>query len=180
MGWFSPVKGEYPGLAQVDKTLPVDGSVTELERGMLVAVAKGDGKNGDEGVWKAAGPADKLVYVALSGLDDPTAGFAGTSFDPKGGTPRVTGLDLAQDGEFETSVYENRTYEVGDPLYAKAGVLTNDGSGSDSPVVLGYVTMVPKARWINNAIAVPEGGKDQRLAIRTGATKTVLRFKTAV
>ena len=178
MGWFSPVKGEYPGLAQVDKALLLADGVTSIERGMIVALGAGNGEDGDEGVWqKPNGTTDKLLYVALQDYVDPTAGFAGTAFDPKGGVPNITGIDLAQEGEYETSVFDTtKTYAVGEALYVEDGVLTNSGSGT----VVGYVTSPSTSRWINNAIAVPADGEDQRLAIRTGATKKVIRFKTAV
>lgn len=177
MGWFSPVKGSYPGLAQVDKALPVKEGVKKIQRGTIVALkADGSGKS-TEGVWDVATGDDKLLYVALQDYTDPTAGFAGTAFDPAGGVPKINGLDLAQDGEYETTVFDTtKTYTVGDKLYVDEGVLTNSGSGT----VVGYVTSPATSRWINNAIAVPADGEDQRLAIRTGATKKVIRFKTAV
>lgn len=172
MGWFSPVKGSYPSLAQVDKTLPLDSGL-KIERGMILALGSTDGKP----VWKLPTSADKLLYVALQDSTDPTAGFAGTSFDPKGGVPAITGIDLAQDGEYETSVFKGDDYVIGQKLYAGAdGFLTNAGSGD--PV--GYVTSLPTERWINNAIAVPKNGTDQRLAYRTGAARMVIRFKTAI
>ena len=175
MGWFSPVKGSYPSLAQVDKTLPLDSGI-KIERGMILALGSTDGKP----VWKLPTSADKLLYVALQDSTDPTAGFAGTSFDPKGGVPAITGIDLAQDGEYETSVFKGDGYEIGKALYAGAdGFLTTANSGGD---VVGYVTSVPTERWINNAIATPPGMEEeyQRLAYRTGASRTVIRFKTAV
>ena len=181
MGWFSPVKGEYPGLAQVDKALLLADSVTTIERGMIVALGEGDNKTGDEGVWKLPTAADKLLYVALQDYTDPTAGFAGTAFDPSGkGKPRINALDLAMDAEYETSVFDlSQTYKVGDKLMAGTdGKLTLHDDGAS--FVVGYVTMVPKKRWINNAVAVDGGNKDPRVAYRTGATETVLRFKTAV
>lgn len=187
MGWFSPVKGSYPSLAQVDKTLPVKTGVTGIQRGTIVTLKADDTGASKEGVWDIA-PAngqDKLLYVALQDYTDPTAGFAGDAFNPdpdaaKGeGTPRITAIDLAQDGEFETSVFDtSKTYAVGEALYAVNGILTNVNPGSG--YVVGYVTLPATTRWINNAIAVPKDGTDPRLAIRTGATKAVLRFKTAV
>lgn len=179
MGWFSPVKGSYPSLAQVDKTLPVKEGVKAIQRGTIVALKSDDAGNSAEGVWDVATATDKLLYVSLQDYTDPTAGFAGTAFDPKGGVPRITGIDLAQDGEYETSVFDtSKTYTVGEALYAVDGVLTNAGSEGD--YVVGYVTAPSTSRWVNNAIAVPADGTDPRLAIRTGATLKVLRFKTAV
>lgn len=188
MGWFSPVKGHYPSLSQVDKTLPVKSDVTSFERGTIVALAV-DNDHAEEGVWKLASGSDNLLYVALQDYTDPTAGFAGDAFNPDprklpanvvgsgDGKPRITALSLDQEGEYETSVFKiDDTYAVGNALYVVNGVLqaTDPGSGT----VVGYVTMKPAERWINNAIAVPKDGSDQRLAIRTGANKFVLRFRT--
>ena len=170
MGWFSPVKGSYPSLAQVDKTLPIDSGIEAVERGMIVTIGTAD----DKPVWKLAGTNEKTYYVALTDSTDPTAGFAGTSFDPKGGVPAITAIDLAQDGEYETSVFEGSP-KVGDELYVADGKLTTSGTK-----VVGIVTQAPASRWINHAIATPPGQKDQRLAYRTGAREKVIRFKTAL
>ena len=185
MGWFSPVKGSYPSLAQVDKTLPLAGTVTKLERGMIVALGAGTGADEANGVWKLPnGTTDKLLYVALTDATDPTAGFAGTSFTPNPtashpARPAITAIDLAQDGEFETSVFDtDATYTVGMALSADStGKIVPQSGGA---YTLGYVTAIPKERWVNNAIAAPDGDVDRRLAYRTGAALKVLRFKTAV
>ena len=179
MGWLSPVKGHYPSLSQVDKTLPVKTGVTAIKRGTILALISDDEGKSEDGVWKIATSTDKLLYVSLQDYSDPTAGFAGTAFDPAGGVPAITGIDLAQEGEYETSVFDtSKTYVVGQPLYVDNGVLTNAGSGT----VVGYVTRPSTDRWINNAIALPDQSKgetDPRLAIRTGAKQAVLRFRTA-
>ena len=176
MGWFSPVKGTYPDLAQVDKTLPVKGGVKAIERGTIVALKADSDGNSAEGVWDVAGVTDKLLYIALQDYTDPTAGFAGTAFDPKGGVPCITALALDMDAEYETSVFDtDKTYVAGDALKVVDGKLTKATSGDN---VIGYVTKPATERWINNAIAVPANGTDQRLAIRTGANKFVLRFRT--
>ena len=181
MGWFSPVKGHYPSLAQVDKTLPVLSGNEAIRRGYIVALTADDIGKSPDGAWKIAESSDKLLYVSLQDYTDPTAGFAGTSFTPNPtdadpARPAITAIDLAQEGEYETSVFDTtKTYSVGEALYVADGVLTNAGSGT----VVGYVTRPSTDRWINNAIAVPEDGTDQRLAIRTGAKQAVLRFKTA-
>ena len=186
MGWFSPVKGSYPSLEQVDKTLPVDGeNVATIERGMILALSSKDGSTlaeAADGVFKVAGPEDNLLYVALQDYGDPTAGFAGTAFAGGAstalGVPHITGISLDQDGEYETSEFDTtKTYKVGDPLYVENGLLTtNKGT-----VVAGYVTRGTTSRWVNNAIAVPDqknGKTDPRLAVRTGAQLSVIRFRT--
>ena len=177
MGWFSPVKGSYPSLAQVDKTLPIAEGSGKIERGTIVALAADSTGASKNGVFKVAGASDETLYVSLQDDTDPTAGFAGTAFDPKGGVPAITGIDLAQDGEYETSVFDgDKTYTVGQKLYVANGLLTNEGSGK----VVGVVTGVPATRWVNDAVAVPDkaGSTDPRLAKRTGARVSVLRFKT--
>lgn len=177
MGWFSPVKGSYPSLAQVDKTLPIAEGSSKIERGTIVALAEDSAGASKNGVFKVAEASDEILYVSLQDDTDPTAGFAGTAFDPKGGVPVITGIDLAQDGEYETSVFDgDKTYTVGQKLYVANGLLTTDGSGK----VVGVVTGVPATRWVNDAVAVPDkaGSTDPRLAKRTGARVSVLRFKT--
>ena len=178
MGWFSPVKGTYPDLAQVDKTLPVKGGVKTIERGTIVTLKADSDGNSAEGVWDVAGATDKLLYIALQDYTDPTAGYAGTAFDPNGGVPRINALALDMDAEYETSVFDlalKNNCVAGDPLKVVNGRLAK-ASGGDN--VIGYVTLPPTERWINNAIAVPADVTDQRLAVRTGANKFVLRFRT--
>ena len=181
MGWFSPVKGHYPSLSQIDKTLPVLAGNNKIKRGYIVALTEDDVGQSTDGAWKIAEASDTLLYVALQDYSDPTAGFAGTSFTPNPtdldpARPAITAIDLSQEGEYETSVFDTKqTYKVGEPLYVADGVITNSGSGT----VVGYVTRPSTDRWINNAIATPPDETDQRLATRTGAKQAVLRFKTA-
>jgi len=174
MGWFSPVKGSYPSLAQVDKTLPLVSDVDYLERGMVVELSKDADGNP---VWDVSENGSGIVYVALTDLNDPTAGFAGTSFDPKGGKPAITAIDLHQDGEYETDMIDGDGFEVGGYVGVADGMFIALASDSQSAKV-GVVTAAPKSRWINNAIATPPGEKDRRLAYRTGARSKVIRFKT--
>ena len=190
MGWFSPVKGSYPSLAQVDKTLPVAGdNVAKIQRGTIVALAKDDSGIYNQGVFKIANATDEILYVSLQDYSDPTAGYAGTAFVPeggasvpKGGVPAITGIDLGQDGEYETSVFDTtKSYAVGDKLYVADGVLTTvEGSKVVGFVTSPYDPSSPgdSQRWVNNAVAA--GGPDPRLAKRTGARVAVIRFKTAV
>ncbi len=118
----------------------------------------------------------KRHEVACQDNTEPPAAYAGTAFDPKGGVPCITALALDQEGEYETTEYDtDKTYVAGAPLKVVAGKLTLAASEDEA---VGYVTRPATERWINNAIAVPTNGTDQRLAVRTGANKFVLRFRT--
>lgn len=173
MGWFSPLKGRYPSLGQIDKTVPVkDGSINSVKRGTILALVA-DASSPD-GVWKVAGRQDMSLYVSLQDYVDPTAGFAGTAFDPKGGVPRITGICLSQKAEYQSSVFDRSVkYSIGDELTADNGIITKAAEGDH---VFGVVTHTPFRRWVNNAIAVPNNGQDPRLAIRTGSSLFVLGF----
>lgn len=199
MGWFSPIKGHYPSLGQIDKTLPVADGVTGISRGTIVALATDTvHTNGVFKLPEATTPA-ALLYVSLQEYDDSQAGMAGTvAFDAgtapeksnpkfpdnmnvKPGVPAITGLSLAMDGEYETDQYDHdkikATTTVGTKLGVTAtGLITT--VEDETSTVIGYLTGVPASRWVNNAIAKPDGGKVPRLATRQGKNVTVIRFAT--
>ena len=180
--WFSPIKGQYPSLHQVDKTLPVKAGVTAIYRGTILAL-KSDTDTSDQasaqGVFDVASATDTLLYVALQPYADLTAGMAGTAFSPRGGVPKITGLDLTQAGEYETDVFDSdvTNYTVGAELYVASGKLTTTKAAGAT--LVGYVTKAPATRWVNSAPAnMPSGETNPRLANRTGASVKVLQFRT--
>lgn len=185
MGWFSPIKGHYPSLGQIDKTLPVKSGNTTIERGMIIEMAA-DTVNAD-GAFKIAADATNaaLLYIALQDYNDAQAGMAGTmGFDGASaavtgvtaGVPTITGLSMSMEGEYETDQFTGLdTANVGDALTVANGHLTK---ATGSAVVVAYLTGKPAARWINNAIAKPEGETNPKLATRQGMKKTVIRFRT--
>lgn len=181
MGWFSPLKGAYPSLGQVDKTLPVaSNQLSTIKRGMILTIQASADEKRPEGEWVLATDTSKVFYVALQDYTDPTAAFAGTGFSPtEGGVPVITAIDLAQDGEYETSEFAEGAYAVGDPLTVDGNGKITKNTDTSTKAVIGYVTQAPANRWVNNAIATPAGQTDQRLATRTGATMSVLHFRTA-
>lgn len=194
MGWFSPIKGHYPSLGQIDKTLPVDTDESNkaIERGMIIEMAA-DAVNAD-GAFKIAtsSSAEGLLYVSLQDYDDAQAGMAGTTgFDGNvpsitegninipgvtAGVPAITGLSLSMDGEYETDQFVGlEGAAVGTKLWVNdSGMITAaDEDGS----FFGYLTGAPYSRWVNNAVAKPENGT-KRTATRQGKNVTVIRFRT--
>jgi len=187
MGWFSPIKGHYPSLGQIDKTLPVASgdSNKNIERGMIIEMAA-DAVNAD-GAFKVAADATNaaLLYIALQDYNDAQAGMAGTTgFDGASaaktgvtaGVPTITGLSMSMEGEYETDRFTGLAdAAVGTKLTVANGLL-KVASGNDT--VVGYLTGKPASRWVNNAIAKPEGVTNPKLATRQGKNVTVIRFRT--
>jgi hypothetical protein len=171
MAWFSPVKGGYPGLQQIDKTLSVGSDETGIVRGSLVYV---DG-SGVEPVFRLADAAQAddptaYIYFVLVGQNDFQAGMAGTiGQGPAGGSARITALAVGQPMEFQTDQFDAEgDYAVGTLLTVGAdGKLTPHTTGKN---VVAQVTAVPFERWVNDAVAV--AGR------RTGALVEVVAAST--
>lgn len=179
--WFSPIKGHYPSLGQVDKTLPVKTGATDIERG-TVLVVENDTVNAD-GVFNVAPDATKpgLLYIALQDYEDSQAGMAGTvPYDGANatltgvtaGVPSITGLSLSQEGEYETDRFTGLdSAEIGAGLTVKNGMFT---AAADDAIVVAYLTGKPTMRWVNNAPAKKAGNA----VVRQGANVSVIRFAT--
>ena len=179
--WFSPIKGHYPSLGQVDKTLPVKTGVTDIERG-TVLVVENDTVNAD-GVFNVAADATKpgLLYIALQDYEDSQAGMAGTvPYDGAeatltgvtAGVPSITGLSLSQEGEYETDRFTGLdTEEIGAGLTVKNGMFT---AAAEGDTAVAYLTGKPTMRWVNNAPAKKAGSA----VVRQGANVSVIRFAT--
>jgi len=180
MGWFSPIKGHYPSLSQIDKTLPVATGNEGILRGMIIEMAPGVNADGE---FKVAADAtnEALLYIALQDYSDAQAGMAGTTgFDGADvaktgvvpGVPAITGLSLSMEGEYETDQFKDLDdAKVGDPLTVKTGFLTKAASGDN---VVGYLMGTPYNRWVNNATAK----RNPREVVRQGANVSVIRFRT--
>ena len=214
--WLNPLKGAHLTLGQLDKTLPVDLSVTDndkIERGSIVFIKAGT--TGQEAprfqIYTAteAGKPNAVPYVALMGVKDFQAGMAGnvgqapsevvpgadgfgtrnkvegsdtdysafvdaTNIEDAQGFrgPRITAISLVQPAEWETDAYDKTvsTYYVGMPLTVAAGKLAPWATGKN---IVGYVTAIPKKRWINDLGASADGAR-----ISGGYTK-VIAFSTA-
>jgi len=198
MGWFNPIKGAYPSLQQISKTLPVhadSAALGTIVRGSLVYA------NEDGAGWMLAEVADdssigKYMYFALQAQDDLTAGMAGskgqgparywddTSPDTVGtnmgaGTPTITALACGQPFEFETDQYDAAAgaLGVGGLLTAGVdGVLTAHDTGENC---VGQVTKVATSRWVNNAVAVTGFRTGNNVSVLTARTLWLPRLVTA-
>lgn len=199
MGWFSPIKGHYPSLSQIDKTLPVKAGNTGIERGMVIEVTGEAGTTNKDGEFKIAASATaenvSLLFISLQDYQDAQAGMAGTTgFDGNvpaitegnitipavaAGTPTITGLALSMEGEYETDQYTGLANKpVGTPLTVTNGKFVEASTtGENPPAIVAYLTSGPYSRWVNNATAKPEGAPRGQVT-RQGKNVSVIRFIT--
>jgi hypothetical protein len=189
MGWFSPIKGHYPSLGQIDKTLPVQTGNEGIVRGMVIEMTAGTNSDGE---FKIAADAtnEALLYIALQDYKDAQAGMAGsTAFDhdvpsitegiitipgAKAGVPAITGLSLSMEGEYETDQFDKEslaTASIGDGLTVENGMFKK---AAGSTGIVAILTGVPASRWVNNAPAKTQGTQ----VVRQGANVSVIRFRT--
>ena len=147
-----------------------------------------------------AGKPNAVPYVALMGVKDFQAGMAGNigqapetdgidKGTPGGDTwlgkadvvgagtvkgPRITAISLVQPAEWETTAFDiakKDEFYVGQPLTVNNdGKLTPWTSGKN---IVGYVTAVPRKRWINDLGASVDGARI------SGGTASVIAYSTA-
>jgi len=178
MSWFNVLKGAYPSLQQIDKTLNVASGQTGIVRGSCLYQV------GTEFLLAGAAQAtDEKAYIlfALMAQDDLVAGMAGgigqgvtpgatvpAGYPALAGTARITGLACGMPFEFETDQYAAASYTVGQLLSVGAsGKLVAHGSGDN---VIAQVTKAVTTRWVNSAVAVT--------GWRTGANVNVLTARS--
>ena len=167
MGWFNVLKGAYPSLQQIDKSLMVAAGETGIVRGSLIYQS---GTEFKLATATQATDATAYIYFALQGQDDLTAGMAGTRGQGVfGGYPKITGLAVGMPTEFETDQFNaGESYAIGDLLTCGAsGKLTPHTTGDNC---LAQVTKTVASRWVNDAVAVT--------GFRTGANVNVLTART--
>ena len=185
MAWFSPKKGAYPSLSQLDTTLRVGAGEEGIQRGSLIYVDAGTSPQVGQGVFRLAGAAQATdptadLFFALQGQDDFVAGMAGAigqgpATDENGvaGTAKVTGLSVKMPIEFQTDQFYGN-FGVGDLLTVGVDSETTEGgklvAHTSGDNVVAQVTAAPGERWVNDATAV--AGR------RTGAAVSVLSART--
>lgn len=174
MGLFNVIKGAYPSLQQIDKTLPVNSDATGIVRGSCIYE--------DAGEWKLATAAQKgssdgtnvvagaYIHYALMGQSDLTAGMAGTiGAGISDGVASVTGLACSMPMECETDQFEGTPALGAFLTLADAGKL-GAATTANGETVYGQVTKTSTTRWDNAAVAVA--------GFRTGNKVNVIRFRT--
>lgn len=141
-GFFNVLKGAYPSLKQLDKTLPPLAGEA-IVRGSLIMEAAGKFKlTTDDAAGQGAAPAPgPMVYFALHGIDDPDVEMAGG----------MTGMPVQAPCEVECSEFDAAgTFAVGGFVMAGAGKLKDHATGATA---IGVVTKAPYHRWSNAADA---------------------------
>ena len=168
MGHFNVLKGAYPTLRQIDKTLPVAAGESGIVRGSVIYT---DGATFKLGTASQVSVVGAYPYIALMAQTDLTAGMAGSvgQGGPSGGTPVITGVALGMPMEFETDQFDSAgSYSIGDLLtFGAAGRLAAHSSGENC---LGQVTKTVFSRWVNDAVALT--------GFRTGANVNVLTARS--
>lgn len=158
-GHFNVLKGAYPSLTQLDKTLPVNDGVTGLVRGMVIRESSGEwvlcaddvASRGDAGT---VGP---VIYFALQDQDQ-------TDVDMAGG---LTGLPCTMPMEVETDQFGG-TPAVGTLLVAGANSKVQAWAAGQTAI--GVVTKASYRRWVNDLVV---SGTSTR-----GSFTNVLAFQT--
>ena len=168
MGWFNVLKGAYPSLQQIDKTLNVAARQSGIVRGSLVY--QSSATEFSLATATQATVATAYVFFALVGQDDLTAGMAGSRGQgAPNGVAKISGLACGMPFEFETSEFVSSVgYSVGQYMtVGNGGKLVAHGGGDN---VVAQVTKVATNKWVNDAIAVT--------GFRTGANMTVLTCRS--
>ena len=179
MGLLNIIKGAYPSLSQIDKTLPT--ASTGIVRGSLMYVAAGASAftigAADATCQGTAAVPGAYMYIALMDYGDLVAGMAGGvgqgvtgGLDHLGAAasgPKITGLAISMPMEIETDQYSGGL-TIGQFVMCGANgqfVLHTDGL-----TALGQVTQGVTTRWANDAQAVT--------GWRTGNKVNVVRIRT--
>lgn len=191
MGLFNVIKGAYPSLQQIDRTLSV--KAADPGAPLMEAIVRGSAMVEDTGTtpptFRLALAADagsvsgdvitpgKFVYFCLMDQTDLVAAMAGTiGQGVGGGQAKVTGLACSMPMECETDQFVGSP-TVGTFLTLAGTALNADGNGGKLVAVTaaagntayGQVTQGVTTRWANDAVAVA--------GWRTGNKVNVIRFR---
>jgi hypothetical protein len=163
-GFFNVLKGAYPSLKQLDKSLPVKAG-DAVVRGSLMVVDAGEFRlsvAADAGGANAPGP---VCYFAFHGADDPDVEMAGVNT----GMPCVAPCEIETD-QWATLGTPATDFAVGNYVQAGDGVLA---PFVDDSTAVGVVTKAPYYRWSN-----PEDAPGALVGKRTGNRVQVIAVHT--
>lgn len=160
-GHFNVLKGAYPSLVQLDKTLQVGDAVTDLVRGNTLRVDTATNtwvKTADDAASKGvAGTPGPVIYFALQDQDQTDVSMAGG----------LTALSCTMPMEVETDQY-NGTPAVGALLVGGLGGKVQ--AHADGETACGVVTRAAYRRFINDATVAgttTKGGYGNVIAFAT-------------
>lgn len=155
MSHFNVLKGAYPHLQQLDKTLPLGTGGTNLVRGsvMYVAASKFTPSAADTASHGVAGTPGPICYFCLQNAADPDVQMAGG----------ITGLSCTMPMEVETDQFDTSSIVLGSYVMAGANAkLTLHTTGCTA---IGLVTKAAYSRWSNNAVAVAGVKTGNRISV---------------
>jgi len=165
MAHFNVLKGTYPGLAQLDKTLPIKAGETTIQRGSILVIDAGSFRQcvaADAGGAGAPGP---VVYHAFQNQSDPDVVMANG----------VTGMPCIAPVEIESDMYTGKPAVGNFLMCIGTAPATNLGKlavCTDNHTAVGLVTKAQYTRWSN--VATPAGGSYP--SARQGATINVIAY----
>lgn len=187
MAHLSPVNGAYPHKDQIDRSCLVATDNLELdkliERGTIIYV----NKSGEFTTVTDSADVTGPMYFALQPYGDMQAAMAGNVGLGKGqkvpaykgvtgahtkdghdaaawGQPKITGLSFQEHGNYQTDMYDDDTYDIGDPLKVVNGKFAK---ADDEDEAVAHVYAAPDDYYFNGAV-LQEGWS-------TGAWIKVLR-----
>ena len=162
MGFFNVLKGEYPGLKQLDKTLPLGTGATVLVRGSLMYVDPSTNKfipaAANQATQGTAAIPGAVMYWALQNADDPDVKMANG----------ITGLPCTMPMEVETDQFDTSSIVLGS--FVMGGANAKLTLHTDGLTACGRCTKAAYTRWSNNAVAVA--------GVRTGNRISVISLQT--
>jgi len=164
-GFLNVLKGAYPSLKQLDKSLPVK-AANAIIRGSLIRVDTATNEfqlteAGDAGAANSPGP---VCYWALQAATDPDVQMAGV----------LTGIPCTAPMELETDQIDTNDpgndFVVGAYVSAGVGVIK---AHADDETAIGVVTNAASFRWANGIDAAGE-----YVGRRTGTRVQVVAIQT--
>jgi hypothetical protein len=162
MGFFNVLKGAYPDLKQLDKTLPLGTGGANLVRGSLMRIDTGAGKfvptGADASSQGGAGAPGPIIYFCLQNAADPDVQMANG----------ITGIPCTMPMEVETDQFDSSNIVLGS--YIMAGASGKATLHTNGLTAIGLVTSPAYTRWSNNAVAVA--------GVKTGTRISVISFWT--
>lgn len=160
MGHFNVLKGAYPNLVQLDKTLPLGTGGTALVRGSVMYVSANTFVPSADNVAShgTSGTSGAVCYFCLQNASDPDVTMANG----------VTGLVCTQPMEVETDQYDTSSIVLGS--YVMAGASAKLTLHTTGCTAIGLVTKAAYTRWSNNAVAVA--------GVKTGTRISVISLWT--